>query len=262
MSATVGAQRQACPMSTPEPPLSLHGAPPPAHLHPRIVPWRHALAWYEEAMRLWKRAPVAWAILALLTISTELGLQAIPLAGSLLGKIVTPLVACGMVYAAVAADRRARVSPGLAFAAFRASGSAIMAIVAASFATFAAEAWAAWWVADVNLLLPAQQEPELSATTILGIYAIGVLASLPVGFVPFHVLLERAPLRAAFAASWQAFALNTGPLLVFAAASLLLLSIGMMTMGVALVVVLPLWSAASYSAWKDIFGVRDVPLDA
>ena len=39
-------------------PLSPLPAPPPAHLHPRIVPWRHALAWYEEAMRLWKRAPV------------------------------------------------------------------------------------------------------------------------------------------------------------------------------------------------------------
>ena len=245
-------------MSEPESPLPLHEAPP-AHLHPRIVPWRHALAWYEEAMRLWKRAPVAWAMLALLTISTELGLQAIPVVGALLGMIVTPLVACGMVYAAVAADRRAQVSPALAIAAFRGSGAAIAAIVAASFATFLAEAWAAWWVADANLIFPAQGEPDLSATTILGIYAIGVLASLPVGFVPFHVLLEHAAPRAAFAASWRAFALNTGPLLVYAAASLLLLGIGMMTMGLALVVVLPLWSAASYSAWKDIFGVRDAP---
>ena len=34
------------------PPLT---PPPAAHLHPRIVPWQHALAWYEDAMRLFKR---------------------------------------------------------------------------------------------------------------------------------------------------------------------------------------------------------------
>ena len=41
-------------------------AAPSAHLHPRIVPWRHALAWYEDAMRLFKRAPATWAALAVL----------------------------------------------------------------------------------------------------------------------------------------------------------------------------------------------------
>ena len=44
-------------------------AAPAAHLHPRIVPWRHALAWYEDAMRLFKRAPATWAALAVVTIA-------------------------------------------------------------------------------------------------------------------------------------------------------------------------------------------------
>ena len=74
--------------------------------------------------------------------------------------------------------------------------------------------------------------------------------------MPFHVLLEDAGFGDAFAASWQAFALNTGPLLVYAAAVDRCCSAsGCVTMGVALVVVLPLWTAASYAAWKDIFGV-------
>ena len=42
---------------------------------------------------------------------------------------------------------------------------------------------------------------------------------------------------------------------------MLLLGIGLMTMGIALVVVLPLWTAASYAAWKDVFGVRDAPYE-
>ena len=42
--------------------------PPPAHLHPRIVQRQHALAWYEEALRLFKRAPASWVALALIAV--------------------------------------------------------------------------------------------------------------------------------------------------------------------------------------------------
>jgi uncharacterized membrane protein len=125
--------------------------------------------------------------------------------------------------------------------------------------TFAAEAFAAWWIADTNLLDRAGVAAELRPAALLGIYTIGILASLPIMFVPFHALLERVSPGAAFVASWNAFALNTLPLLVYAAASLVLLGFGLATMGLGLVLALPLWAASSYAAWKDIFGVRDAP---
>ena len=55
----------------------------------------------------------------------------------------------------------------------------------------------------------------------MGIYAIGILASLPLTFVPFHLLFERVAPGAAIVASWRGFIGNTAPLLVYAAASLL-----------------------------------------
>ena len=88
-----------------EPPPPHNVAAPAAHLHPRIVPWRHALAWYEDAMRLFKRAPATWAALAVVTIAAEFVLQAVPGLGALLSQAITPLVACGLIYAAAAADR-------------------------------------------------------------------------------------------------------------------------------------------------------------
>ena len=84
--------------------------PPPAHLQSRTVPWRHALAWYEDAMRLVKRAPATWGLLAFVTLVTEIAVEAIPDVGPMLGKIVVPLVACGMLYAAAATDRGAAPS--------------------------------------------------------------------------------------------------------------------------------------------------------
>ena len=79
-------------------------------------------------------------------------------------------------------------------------------------------------------------------------------------FVPFHVLLEHAGSGAAFAASWQAFALNTG-----AAARLrrgrrcCCSASGMVTHGRRAGRRAAAVAAASYAAWKDIFGVRDAP---
>ena len=192
-------------------------------------------------------------------LATEFALQALPAFGPTLGKIVAPLVACGMLYAAAAADRGARPSVAFAASAFRAPAPTIIAIVVAGVLTFAAEAFAAWWVADVNLLSDDAAGGELSTAAIAGIYAIGILASLPLTFVPFHVLFERVAPRAAFMASWNGFAQNALPLLVYAAVSLVLLGFGLITMGIGLVLVLPLWAASSYAAWKDVFDVREPP---
>jgi hypothetical protein len=231
-------------------------SPTVVHLHPRAVPPRHAFAWYEEAMRLWKRAPASWGALALITIGIELALDALPGAGSLVGKIITPLVASGMIFAALAADRESRPRAVHAFVAFTAPAGAIAAILVASLATFAAEAAAAWWIGEVNLLVPTANQPPPSIATIIGAHVVAALASLPLTFVPFHVLLERVNVHAAFAASFRAFSLNTVPLLLYGAVSLLLLLFGLITYGVGFLVVLPLWIASSYAAWKDIFGVR------
>ena len=217
------------------------------------------MAWYDEAMRLFKRAPGTWAALAVITIAADVVLKAVPRVGSLLGEIVTPLIGCGLVYAAAATDRRAAPTLALAFKAFRAPARSIFAIIVSALVTFAAEAFAAWWIADANLLDTSSLAMVLQPAAITGIYTIGILASLPVMFVVFHALFEQTPPRDAFVASWNAFALNTLPLLVYAAASLVLLAFGLATFGLGLVLALPLWAASSYAAWKDIFGIKDAP---
>jgi len=234
--------------------------PRQVHLHPRAVPWHHALAWYEDAMRLFKRAPVTWAVLAIVTVVTEVVLKTVPGVGTLLSQLVTPLVACGLVYGAAATDRGSTPSLRDVVLAFKAPLHAIAAVIASALVAFVAEAFAAWWIADVNLIDPGSASAELSAAAVAGILALGILASLPVMFVVFHVLFERVRPAPAFTASWKAFVLNTMPLLVYSAASMVLLGFGLATFGLGLALALPLWAASSYAAWKDIFGIRDAPV--
>ena len=231
-----------------------------AHLHPHAVPWQHALTWFEDALRLYRRRPMIWIGLAFFTLVTEIALQVLPDPWALLSNVFGPLVGCGMLLAAAAADRHATPRLRFAWGAFRAPSSAIIAIVVASLIAFLAEAFAAWWIADANLLMVHADGEDLTASARIGIYTIGVLASLPVAFVPLHVLFEPVTMHDAFAASWNAFVLNTGPLLVYAAVSLVLLAFGLLTMLIGLVFVMPLWAASSYSAWRDIFGIGEAPV--
>lgn len=246
------------PVHTPSP-NTLPGPPLGPHLAAHQVPWQHALTWFEDALRLFKRRPVVWLGLAALTIAAELSPQFLPDPWPLLSKIVAPLVGCGMLFAAAAADRHTAPRLGHAFTAFRAPMSAVIAIVIASLVTFLGEAFAAWWIADANLFLVHASTEDLSASTWIGVYAIGMLVSLPVTFVPLHVLFEPVSFVQAFAASWNAFLLNTMPLLVYAGLSLVLLAVGLLTI-VGLVFVIPLWAASSYTAWRDIFAVEEAPI--
>lgn len=226
---------------------------------PRAVPASRAFAWYADAMRLFKRGPATFCFLGFLVIATEFALHLVPEAGSLLAKLVAPLVACGLLYASAAADAGRRPRVAHALTAFRAGPGAIAAIVAASVLTFLAEWWAADALAGVNLLRPGEAVAALSTQAVFGIYAVGVVASLPLTFVPLEALFARAGFAASFARSVRAFNLNVPSLLLYGALSYALLVVGLLTAGIALVLVFPLLAASGYAAWRDVFAIGAPP---
>ena len=222
---------------------------------PRAVQAGHAFAWYEDAMRLFKLAPVTWCLLGLVTLATDFGLQLVPGIGVAASKVIVPLVECGMLIGAGALDRGQPLSLRYTLTAFGARPGAVAAIVIAALAIFAAEALAAFYFGGANLLAPDPETGELSSAAVTGIVIAGALASLPVAFVPFAVLFSDASFADAFGSSARAFALNLMPLLLFAAIAVVLVVLGLLLLGVGLIAVFPLLSAASYAAWKDIFAV-------
>jgi len=222
---------------------------------PRAVGAQRAFAWYEDAMRLFKLAPITWCALGFITLAADLGLQLLPSVGIGVSKVIVPLVECGMLIGAAALDRGGPLSLRYALTAFGARPAAVAAIVISALAVFAAEALAVYFIAGVNLLVADSEIDELSSLAVFGSVAIGALASLPVAFVPFAVLFSGESFVDAFASSVRAFALNLAPLLIFAALAVLLVVLGLLLLGVGLIAVYPLVSAASYAAWKDIFAV-------
>ncbi|MFO1395806.1 MAG: hypothetical protein U1F48_01960 [Burkholderiales bacterium] len=211
-------------------------------------------------MRLWKRSPVVFCLQAFVILLVTVTFEPVPVLGFVAANVVAPLLSCGLLYSSLAADRNGKARMVHLFAVFAAPLRAQSAAVAAGLAVLVAESAAAWALGDVNLLLPVPDAANLSPQVIIGIYAVGVVASLPVTFVPMAALFDGEDVRAAFALSWRAFAANVPAFLALAAYSFVLLMLGLATTGVGLVLALPWIAAASYAAWKDIFGLAQLRL--
>ena len=223
------------------------------------MPIGHVFAWYEEAMRLFKRAPLIWCVLGFITVAAELVLNFIPGIGVALAKVIVPVIECGMLLGAAAVDRGEPLRVRVAVAVFGTRPAALAAIVVSALLIFGVEAWTAYSVAGINLLENGDGEPSLTAAALASVFAAGTLVSLPVMFVPFAALFEGASFIRAFATSARGFALNVLPLLIFGACALVLVLIGLLSFGFGLIAIFPLLSAASYAAWKDVYAAATPP---
>lgn len=219
------------------------------------MPAARAANWYAEAMRLWKRGPAVYTALALAMLAANLALALVPIAGIALARCVLPLLECGLLYATLAADRGDRPRLRHLIAIVAAAPTAQAAVIAAGFVIFAAEAVVAQALGGFNMLVPASNAESISGGALVATYAVGIAVSLPLMFVPFAALFDGAGFRAAFAQSAAAFTRNPAPLVLFGALSFVLLLLGLATGGLGLLLALPWSAAASYAAWKDIFGV-------
>ena len=225
----------------------------PLALVPRAVPAGHAFTWFEVALRLFKRAPWRWCALGCITLGSELLLDLVPGIGVAAASVIVPVVECGMLIGAAAVDRGGPLEIRYATAAFNARPAALAAIVLSALCVFAVEALVAYATTGANLLVD-PTDARITAGGLFLVFGAASIASLPFVFVPLAVLLQNVALGHAFATSLHAFALNVVPLLLFAAFSLGLITVGLMAFGVGLVAVFPILACANYAAWKDIYG--------
>jgi uncharacterized membrane protein len=206
-------------------------------------------------MRLWKRGPVVFSLLALVVLAVNLTLNLVPVVGTIVAQLLVPLLECGLLYASLAADRGDRPRMRHLLAVVAASPRAQIAVIAAGLLIFAAEAVVAQALGGINVLAPARNAESLSGGVLVAAYASGIAMSLPVMFVPFAALFDGAGFREAFAQSAATFARNAATLAWFGALSFSLLLLGLATSGLGLLLALPWSAAASYAAWKEIFAV-------
>lgn len=218
----------------------------------RSVRADRAFAWYTEALRLFKRHPLGFAALAVVIVVVEIVLTLfVPLIGPPAANIVVPIVASSLLFAALATDRGDQPRAAHLLAPFLASARAVGTVIAATLVVSGFEWLAGWHFAGVNML-SIETVGTIPASDLLLVYVVGVAVSLPLTLVPLFAFFEGATLRNAFAWSIAAFLRNIAAFLLYGGLGIALLGIVFVTQGLATVIVLPLWAASSYAAWKDL----------
>lgn len=220
----------------------------------RTVRADRAFAWYSDALRLFRMQPLGFALLAIAVTVAEVALTLVPLLGPPAANIVVPILACSLLFAALATDRGDKPHAAHLAAPFAAPARAVGTMIAATLIISGAEWVAGWQVAGVNLMsMEDVQSAPLSALIV--VYVFSVLVSLPLTLVPLFAFFEGATLRESFGWSVNAFARNVSAFLLYGGLSLALLGIVFVTHGLATPIVLPLWAASAYAAWKDLCGL-------
>jgi hypothetical protein len=229
------------------------GASPLAR-EPRAVRADRAFTWYADAMRLFRRHPVGFCALAVAVIFIELLLDLLPVVGRPAANVIVPVLACSLLYAALAIDRGDRPRLVHLLAPFAAPVGAIATVIVASLVVFAVEWTVAWHLTGRNLL-NVEDMGELGTVSAFAVYGGGVAVALPLTLVPLFAMFEQASMRDAFTGSLAAFFRNVPAFALYGALSVALIGLAFITVGFGLVIALPLWAASSYIAWKDLFGI-------
>ncbi|MBS0320108.1 MAG: hypothetical protein JSR18_06170 [Proteobacteria bacterium] len=192
-------------------------------------------------------------MLVAITLACQFALQLIPQVGTLLSLVLAPLVGCSLI---VASDRIA--SGGVArlvdvTAGFRLSAGSMLAVIAGEAVEFIGHAAVAYGLSDVNLFVPGRDDGALTTTTLVCMFFVGTLVSLPVTFVPFFAVLDDAGLTGSLKPSVRAFFANLPALLVYGLLSFALLIAGLVVLGPGVLLILPLFVLAAYAGLRDVY---------
>jgi hypothetical protein len=239
-----------------------------AHLYPpRSVAAGHGWGWVTAAWRLFKDSPLTWvgAIVVYLLITIALGF--IPFVGGLVTTILGPLFTGGLIIGAHHQHAGGRFELKHLFAGFSHQsgplalvgvaylgfgiliGLVVLLGLVAIFALTGPE-WSAG--VDLSQFDPAQLSPLMAVPFLVGLLLVVPLA-MAMLFAPALVVLNKVPVLRALNLSLKGCWRNVLPFLVFSLVGLGLVLGSILTLGLALLVVMPVLTIAIYIAYREIY---------
>ena len=251
------------------PPADAEGSAPP----PRRLAAGEGAAWWGESWRIFCAAPGVWLALFVVFVVLSIGLVFIPVVGSVVHTVLTPMFAGGVMLGCDALARGRPLTIGHLFEGFQGPRFApllvlgllwlavlfVLAIVMVGtvFLTLGASGLAALMgfgattSIDYAALLSAG-----ASILIVGIVAvvIALLVAMAYWFAPALVVLNGEPpiiaLQKSFMASWQ----NFGAFLLYGVIYIGLAIIATIPLGLGWLVLGPMLVGSCYAGWRTIFG--------
>ena len=248
-------------MNAPLPPPRRPHPPPPA---PGDVVPGHALDWLAAGWRIFMRAPLVWALQALIFFVILAALGMVPFIGWAAAPVTLPVLVAGMLSGARALDRGELLQVGQLFDGLRQHAGNLLLVGLFHLLGLLLAALAAAAIGG-SAMLTGAAAGALGAIAGAGVAAGGMMLGVVVftvlwallmmalWFAPALVMLhEVAPLDAMRLSARACFH-NLLAFVVLAALLYVLVWVAMIPAGLGMLVLVPVIAGALYAAWKETF---------
>lgn len=241
----------------------------------RRVPASHGWLWLKRGWQIFRTSPVIWVVLILAYLLLMAILLEVPVIGVFLMIILSPLFSAGYLVGARAIDRGDELEISHLFAGFQKNAPQLVTLggiymVATMFILVLMNAVGGDAVLQVppGDKLTAEQIELLRAAMprILSALLLALALSVPllmlVWYAPALIIFDKLPtllaLKASFIASWR----NIAAFAVLSLAMTGLTFIAAIPFGLGFIVLVPVFIAASYASYMDVFDRQAKPQSA
>ncbi len=216
-------------------------------------------SWIAYGFRLFKESPVIWIALFFIYVLIAMVLSIIPLFGPIVLNLLAPVFMAGFMLGCKAIEEGEELEINHLFAGFKihtsrlitVGGIYLTGIIVIVGLVFIATGSAALLSANPGHTTPAESSHLLLAVLI----ALAAVIPLVMAywFAPALVVFHDVKPVEAMKLSFNACLKNMVPFLVYGIASMVLMLIAMIPLGLGLLVMIPTITASLYTSYKDIY---------
>jgi len=237
----------------------------------RRVPFVHGWRWIARGFTLFRRAALIWVVLAMIMVLLALALSMIPVLGSYLLYLLTPILLGGLMVAARDTEAEQEIEIAHLFRGFSENAGQLVTVGGVYLVGNVVIAGMALSLGGEDLRQvieaaragkPESVDPDAAKRASVAVLAAAALflpLAMAMWFAPALVMLQGVPAWRAMALSVRACLVNALPFLLYGAVMsvLLLIALALAVVGIALW--LPLAILTAYTAWRDVFDAAPPP---
>ncbi|MCU7851710.1 MAG: hypothetical protein KZQ80_05795 [Candidatus Thiodiazotropha sp. (ex Monitilora ramsayi)] len=231
---------------------------------PHGVPASHGWAWIAKGWWHFKEAPVAWILALVIWVVLIMVIGIVPLVGIIVILLTMPVITAGFMYGCFEQDQGEDFAISHLFTGFSNNAGQLFLLGAFNFLLMLLVGGAIMvlMISTVGLGIMAAQDPESMAMMFmapgfillfLAAFLLTIPAMMAYIFAPALVVLDDVSALTAMKLSFMGSLKNLLPLTIYGLIAHVLMFVGSLPFGLGLLLVIPVLTAAIYSAYRDIY---------